>query len=260
MANQIKYYPVDNGDQSLISVEEIGYTTNILVDCNIRESSKGDTDASQFDVKGDLLVSLKKRSINEVSNVPYVDIFILTHGDDDHLHGFQDNFYQGNPKNYKQANKEAGEILIDVLWFSPMIMGSATNDDEKCFNKEAKRRIQLHRDNSTEKDLPGNRIVIIGYDANEDLDGLDLVRKIPGDIVTRFNERNLQTFSIFIHSPYQQDLTDEEVDKNQVSLVFQARFISDAAKLEFSTLAMFGGDANHQAWKTILKNQAIRQR
>lgn len=253
MASQIKYYPVDNGDQSLISIEEKGYTTNILVDCNIRESSKGDTDATQFDVKADLLVSLKKRTVNQVAGVPYVDIFILTHGDDDHLHGFQNNFYQGNPKNYKQNNKDAGEILIDVLWFSPMIMGSATNDDEKCFNKEAKRRIQLHRDNSAEKDLPGNRIVIIGYDANEDLDNLDLVRKVPGDIVTRFNERDLQTFSIFIHSPYQQDLTDEEVDKNRVSLVFQARFITNAAKLEFSTLAMFGGDADHHAWATILE-------
>lgn len=253
MPSQIKYYPVDNGDQSLISIEEKNYTTNILVDCNIRESSKGDDDPTQFDVKSDLLVSLKKRTVNGIANVPYTDIFILTHGDDDHLHGFQNNFYQGNPNSYKQSNKDAGEILIDVLWFSPMIMGSATNDDEKCFNKEAKRRIQLHRDKSIEKDLPGNRIVIIGYDANEDLDGLDLVRKVPGDIVTRFNERDLQTFSIFLHSPYQQDLTDEEVDKNRVSLVFQARFIANAQINEFSTLAMFGGDADHYAWATILE-------
>lgn len=253
MASQIKYYPVDNGDQSLISVEEDKVTTNILVDCNIRETSKGTTDLTQFDVKADLIKSIKNRKVNDVEDVPYVDIFILSHGDDDHLHGFEKNFYQGDPKNYKKKNKEDEEILIDTLWFSPMVMGSATNDDEKCFNKEAKRRIQLHRDKSVEKDTAGNRIVIVGYDGNEDLDGLDLVRRIPGDVVTRFNDRDFKTFSIFLHSPYQQQLTDEEVDKNRVSVVFQARFKGVATDTSFCALAMFGGDADHEAWKTILQ-------
>jgi rubredoxin len=252
MANQIKYYPVDNGDQSLITVEENSYLTTILVDCNIRESSKGDEDSTQFDVKADLLASIKKRKVNEVDLVPFVDVFILTHGDDDHLHGFESNFYQGDPKGYKSKHKETGRILIDVLWFSPMVMGSATNEDEKCFNREAKRRIQLHRDGSKDKDLPGNRIVIVGYDGNEDLDGLDLVRRVPGELVTRFNDRELKTFSIFLHSPYQKHLKDEDVDKNRVSLVFQARFKAGTTSDDFATLAIFGGDADHAAWATIL--------
>ncbi len=46
-------------------------------------------------------------------------------------------------------------------------MGTSTNDDEECFNREARRRIKLHRDKSADKDLAGNRIVIIGYDGNE---------------------------------------------------------------------------------------------
>ncbi|WPV65974.1 hypothetical protein [Chitinophaga sp. LS1] len=253
MSNQIKHYPVDNGDQGLISIEENGYTTNIMVDCNIRDSSKEGNTPEQYDVKGDLTKTLKKRKVNDVEGVLYTDIFILTHGDDDHLHGFEKNFYQGDPKNYKKKNMDDGEILIDVLWFSPMVMGTATNEDEKCFNKEAKRRIKLHRDKDSAKNLPGNRIVIIGYDGNEDLNGLDLVRRIPGEVVTRFNERDLKTFSIFIHSPYQQHLTDEEVDKNRVSVVFQARFKSSETSTDYCTLAMFGGDADHKAWETILK-------
>ncbi|MDJ1485947.1 cobyric acid synthase CobQ [Cytophagaceae bacterium YF14B1] len=253
MSSKITYYPVDNGDQSLISVEEDNYTTNILVDCRIRETSKGSTDPTQYDVKADLLRTLRKRRINDVEGATYVDIFTLSHGDDDHLHGFESNFYQGDPKNYKKKNKDDGEIFIDVLWFSPMVMGTATNDDERCFNKEAKRRIKLHRDKSADKDLPGNRIVIIGYDANEDLDGLNLVRKVPGQIITRFNDRDLKTFSIFIHGPYQQHLSDEEVDKNRVSVVFQARFKATATSAGFCTLAMFGGDADHHAWKFILE-------
>ena len=60
MASQIKYYPVDNGDHGLISIEESNYTTNIMVDCNVRESCKGDNDPSQYDVKYDLIRTLKK--------------------------------------------------------------------------------------------------------------------------------------------------------------------------------------------------------
>jgi hypothetical protein len=253
MASKIKYYPVDNGDQGLISIEESGYTTNIVVDCNIRESCKGNSDPTQYDVKCDLIAALKKRKINDVEGVPYTDIFALTHGDEDHLLGFEKNFYQGDPRNYRKKNKEDEEILIDVLWFTPMVMGTATNDDERCFNKEAKRRIKLHRDKSPDKELAGNRIIIIGNDASEDLSGLDLVRKLPGQIISRFNDRDLLTFSIFIHSPYQQQLTDEEVDKNRVSLVFQARFKSSASSTDFCTLAMFGGDSDHEAWKVILE-------
>ncbi len=253
MSSKITYYPVDNGDQSMISIEEGYYTTNILVDCNIRESSKGSADLTMFDVKADLLKSLKKREINNVGDSTYADIFILTHGDLDHLRGFENNFYQGDPQKFTKKNKDNGEIFIDVLWFSPMVMGESTSDDENCFNKEAQRRIDLHRKKSVYKDLPGNRIVIIGYDANDDLSDLDLVRKIPGDIVTRFNNRDLLTFSIFLHAPYKKQLTQSDPDKNHTSVVFQARFKEELKSDTFSSLAMFGGDSDHYSWDMILQ-------
>lgn len=255
MSSKIIIYPVDNGDQSLISVQEGTEITNILVDCNIKECSKGDEDSSKFDVKADLIKQLKTRTVNGISDVPYVDVFILTHGDDDHLHGFENNFYQGDPKNFKRSDKDNGEIVIDVLWFSPMVMGESTNDDEDCFNKEAKRRIQLHCDKSPDRDLPGNRIVIIGKDENKKLEGLNVVRRLPGDVVNRFNEKDLTTFSIFIHAPYKEQLTSAsaDVNKNHTSVVFQARFKSSENSSSFSTLAMFGGDADHYAWEKILE-------
>lgn len=252
MGSKIKYYPVDNGDQSLISIDENGYVTNLMVDCRMRDAAEGTSDPELFDVKADLLKSLNTKVVNTIRGITYVDAFILTHGDDDHLHGFEKHFYQGDPRKYEQKHKDAGEIFIDVLWFSPMVMGVATNEDEKVFNKEAKRRIKLHREKSADANLPGNRIVIIGYDGNEDLNGLDLVRYVPGNIVTRFNDRDLNTFSIFVHSPYQQHLSEEEVEKNRVSVVFQARFKAYSYSTDFCTLAMFGGDADHIAWAEIL--------
>ncbi len=253
MASKIKYSPVGNGDQQLMTIEEDKELTFILVDCNIRESCKGTDDDTQFDVKADLLSDLPKRTVNDILGVSSLDVFILTHGDCDHLRGFETNFYQGDPTKFKKSNKDAEEIFIDTLWFTPMVMGSAGSDDEKCFNKEAKRRIKLHTDKSADRDKPGNRILIVGNDASEDLSGLSLVRKVPGNIVTRFNNRDFKTFSVFIHSPYQKQLTDDEIDRNHVSLVFQARFKEKEDSEDFCSLVMFGGDSDHDAWKNILE-------
>jgi hypothetical protein len=245
MANaSIKYYPVSNGDTSLITLED---KTTIVVDCNIRESSKGDTDPEMFDVKKDLLNSVQKDN-----GIPYVDVFILTHGDQDHCRGFKTNFYQGNPKDYKDKHKNDGLIRLDAMWFSPMIAEQYTNDDEDAYQIEAERRLKLHRDKHPDKDLRGNRIRIIGYDNSKKYDDLDHLRSTPGQIVSRFNDKDQTTFSIFIHAPFKIDMNSTDKDKNSASIVFQARFKSSVNSTDFATLAMFGGDSDHTTWKQIL--------
>lgn len=239
----IKYYPVCNGDMSLITLAD---AATLLIDCNIRESSKGDDDPSMFDVKADLMKSIRKNG-----KIPYVDIFMLTHGDDDHCHGFEKNFYTGDPKSYTDTNAKNDEIRIDVLWFTPMALEDCGNEDAKAFRKEAKRRIKLHNDDHADKDLPGNKIVIIGNNGSEELSDLHTVRYVPGQVVTKFNDVERADFSVFIHAPYKHQLQQAD-DKNHTSLVVQARFINAASTDGFSCLAMFGGDADHYAWKIIL--------
>lgn len=246
MANStIKFYPVCNGDTSLITLED---KTTIIVDCNIRESSKGSIDPGMFDVKKDLLASIRKDN-----GIPFVDVFILTHGDQDHCRGFQTNFYQGNPKSYKEKDKINGLIRIDAMWFSPMIAEQYTNDDENAYQIEAERRLELHRNNHADKDLPGNRIRIIGYDGNKDYEDLDYLRSTPGQIVSRFNDRDQKKFSIFIHAPFKIHMDSNDKDKNSASIVFQARFKCTEQSIGFATLAMFGGDSDHTTWAEILE-------
>lgn len=144
MKDQIKYYPVGNGDQSLITLKD---ETTILVDCNIRQASVNSTDSEIFDVKKDLLKSIKKRDNN-----PFIDVFVLTHGDCDHCRGYKTHFYQGDPKKYAEKNHKADEIIVDEMWFSPMIAEEHTNDDEDAYQQEAERRLELHRNNSDDKD------------------------------------------------------------------------------------------------------------
>jgi hypothetical protein len=242
----IKYYPVCNGDQTLITLED---KTTILVDCNIREAAKGDDDVELYDVHEDLLGSIQR----DAKKNPFIDVFILTHGDQDHCRGFKENFYQGDPKKYSDSDRKKNLIRVDAMWFSPMIAEQHTNDDEDAYQKEAERRLELHRKKDPSKDEPGNRIRIIGYDGSVDYKALDHLRSIPGDIVTRFNDKEQDTFSVFIHSPFKDQLTDDEKEKNSTSIVFQARFKAKKNDSSFITLAMFGGDSDHVAWDNILK-------
>ncbi len=238
----IKYYPVGNGDMSLVTLKD---HTSILIDCNIRNCDNEDI----FDVKSDLMNSIQKDN-----GIPFVDIFILTHGDQDHCRGFKKHFYQGPPENYTYAHSKDGLIRVDTMWFSPMISEQHTNEDEDAYQKEAERRIELHRKGDLKKDNPGNRIKIIGYDDNIDYSDLNHLRAIPGNIVTRFNDRDQTLFSIFIHAPFKEHLESLGDDKkNSTSIVFQARFLNNISQSDFSALAMFGGDSDHTTWCIILE-------
>ena len=246
MSSTIKYYPVCNGDQSLITLED---KTTILIDCNIREGSKGDDDETLFDAHQDLLDSIQRDS----NDIPYIDVFILTHGDQDHCRGFRKNFYQGDPSKYNKTDKDNNLIMVDAMWFSPMIAEyHNSNDDETAYQEEAERRLELHRKNDPSRNNPGNRIRIIGYDGDKKYNDLDKMRSVPGDVVTRFNDKDQELFSIFIHSPFKEQLMAETIDKNHASIVFQARFKENKFSTEFITLAMFGGDSDHYTWNTIL--------
>jgi len=244
MKEQIKYYPVGNGDQSLITLRD---GTTIMVDCNIRQDSIGSADPKIYDAKKDLLKSIERRDDN-----PYVDVFILTHGDCDHCRGYKSNFYQGDPTKYSDKNRKVEEIIIDEMWFSPMIAEEHTNNDEDAYQQEAERRLDLHRRKDPNRNLPGNRIKIIGYDSNKDYQDLNHLRAIPGTIVKEFNNKTQNTFSVFIHAPFKEHLTSAEKDKNSTSIVFQVRFKEFASDNEFTGLAMFGGDSDHYSWKIIL--------
>ena len=245
MANPtVKYFPVGNGDMSLITLED---GTRILIDCKLTAKSDESTDPKVCDVKKELLSSLPKRNGNY-----YVDVFILTHGDRDHCHGFKDNFYQGTPPTNKLTGDDQDLIVMDTMWFSPMIAEQYTNDDEDAHQCEAERRLDLHRRNHADKDKPGNRIKIIGYDSNKEYKDLNHLRAVPGDVVTRFSDKDQQTFSIFIHAPFKIHLDSPYKDKNSASIVFQARFKAYSWRSEFCCLAMFGGDSDHTTWAEIL--------
>ncbi len=130
--NKIKYYPVGNGDTSIITLKD---NTTILVDCNIREGEKDSNDINIYNVKEDLLKSIQKRNSN-----PYVDLFILTHSDNDHCRGFKKHFFHGDPKDYKDTNRKNDEIIIDEIWVTSLLFTHEQSDDANSVRNEVNRR------------------------------------------------------------------------------------------------------------------------
>ena len=143
----VKYYPVDNGDTSLIKLKD---KITLLVDVNIRESETNSDENDIFDVKKDLIESIEKNDDNS-----FINYFILSHPDEDHCLGFENNFYQGSPSDYGKTNWDNDEIIIDELWVTPLIFSNGLCSDAKAIKKEANRRIKLIEDNSTDKDSLG---------------------------------------------------------------------------------------------------------
>lgn len=241
----IKFYPVDNGDTTLITLN--GNTT-ILIDCKIRDGEKNIDGAEIFDVKGDLLDNIQYRDGN-----PYIDTFILTHPDEDHCLGFKKHFYIGSPEGYSDKNRYANEIIIGELWVTSMLFDGATNDDAKALKKEAERRRKLWDDNNADKVKSGNRIRMIGYNGDDKYENLP--NSIPGDTVSIINGKTFVDFEFFVHAPFKESLitASADEDKNFSSIAMQAVFKYNQSDNYWSASYLFGGDADHNIWAEILK-------
>ncbi len=241
----LKFYPVDNGDTTIISLTD---ETKILIDCKIREEKESSDGNRIYDVKKDLLSLLRKE--NEIS---HLDLFIVTHPDKDHLLGFDKNFYKGDPSKYNDENRKTDEIIIDELWITSMAFNSVTNDEAKSLKKEAERRRKLWDENYPEKIKPGNRIRMIGYDGDKKFENVP--NSIPGEILNKINGKTIDNFEFFIHSPFKKSLISAtaEKDKNYSSIVMQARFKINQSDSNWSCFFLFGGDADHNIWAEILK-------
>lgn len=246
----ISYFPVGNGDTSLITLPDASgdKMLNILIDCNIRE---GPTDADGneiFDIHAYLLEKLPR----DPDDRPHLDVFILTHPDQDHCLAFDRIFYKGDPTRYSEEDKKAGRIIVDEQWFAPRIFSPF---EELCadateFKNEAERRIELHKGKSKARNDAGNRLRVIGYSDNPDLEGLDEVLTVPGNEVNIIDNKEQPHFRFSIFAPVKDDTDDEWINRNDTSIVVMARFDIDG--VQDAVRALFGGDSGAPIWERIV--------
>jgi len=242
----ITYFPVGNGDATLIRLSD---NTTILVDCNLSEDSEDPDVPGSYDVREHLLQVLKR----DDSGRPHVGVFILTHPDQDHIRGLTRAFYLGDPAKYTDDDEKEKRIITDELWFAPRVFSPHEGDlcdDAKAYRREAARRIALYRSKAAARSNPGNRLRVIGYSDVDALDGLDDVLTVPGEELNLINGQVRSDFSFFVHGPLKKDSDDKWADRNDTSIILQARFTVD--DVPRAALALMGGDAGCAIWEQVV--------
>lgn len=250
MSTTITFYPVDNGCMALLKLNDLEETT-LLIDMHIRAKADDDNE-DVYDVAGHLRRQLK----TDDEGRPYVDAFLLTHNDDDHITGIQNHFHLGPPDNYHDPEEdEEPKIIIKEMWSSSRFWKRASNsnklcDDAKAFNREMKRRVKLFEDNKTVQSA-GDRALIFCKDPEGKTDDIeDIVRDLD-ETFSIINERDFKgklTIKVLGPLPQQQDETDDDFnEKNRGSVILSIQ-ITEA---EYENVLLMPSDAEVFVWECL---------
>lgn len=251
----ITFYPVDNGAMALLKLNDDAETT-ILVDMFIRPEAD-DPDGEKFDVASHLRTQLKK----DEQKRPYVDVFLLSHNDDDHIKGVQEHFHLGAPDDYTFPEDEDAPvpILIQEMWSSARFWqrSSSSNklsDDAKAFNREMKRRVKLFQDSGIIQ-AEGDRAIIIGKDPDGKTDGLETIVRDIDTAFSKINGRELASkilVRVLGPLPQQEDEEDEEFQEaNRSSVIIQVAVREQSLWDSYENLLILPGDAEVFVWECL---------
>lgn len=235
---EITFYPVDNGASALLKLDE---KTHILFDLNQFDEATRE-EKRCWDVHGSLMEELQK-----IDGRRRLSVLCVTHADKDHCRGLDKVFYL--PK----QNKDDKELVhIDELWVTAEIFSDDVEDEGEMLKKEAERRLSLIANPKTANQAQekGNRLLVFGR--REDLTDLNKLpreqRPTAGEIVSTVAKEQRGDFEVFVHCPFMVDIGDENVSRNDKSLILQVRIKSDGGV--WNEILM-GGDANCSVWGTV---------
>jgi hypothetical protein len=240
---QTFHFRVDNGDMTLIRLES---GRVILTDINIRGSADDPNDPTP-DVAAQLWKLLRRDEKGRL----YVDAFLLTHPDKDHICGLMDHFHLGPPAGWV---KSSDKILIREMWSSPIVFRRADKknhklcDDAKAWASEARRRVQLFKDFGFASD--GDRVKILGEDIDGKTDGLRAILvklEEAFDTICGVSDGSFVA-RLFAPRPAVDEAEEEELTKNNSSVILHLSLkIEGVVKARY----LLGGDAEVAIWEKI---------
>lgn len=245
MTAAITFYPVCNGDMTLVEFDN-GQT--LLIDIHVRQAADDPNDNTP-----DVMAQLRDRLVRDDKGRLFVDGFLLSHPDKDHICGLERHFHLGPPADWVKSDDK---ILIREMWSSPIVFRRASKkhvlcEDAKAWAKEARRRVALYRGTKT-VGIEGDRIQIFGEDVDGKTDDITgIVIKTEG-LVTRLNNVASGNFEARLLAPLRHD-DEEELEeamaKNQSSVIlrFSIRGAGYADKCRF----LSGGDAEVAIWERL---------
>jgi len=254
LSTKITFFPVGNGDMTLIELDD-AKQTKILLDMNIRESADDEANEDYFDVASELRSRLK----NDSKGRPYIDVFLQTHPDQDHVRGLAKHFHLGAVDDYKAPKEgEQAKIIIQEIWSSPIVWrradkrtGHTLCQDAKDFNTEAKRRVNLYK-KAKKIGEAGDRIRIIGKDEGDNTDGLEAILTEVDQTFTKINEQETQMVEVYVLGPLQaKDVEDEDrLSKNHSSVILQFKIAAQPYGSK-TNIFLCGGDAEVAIWREL---------
>jgi len=242
MTANIVFFPVGNGDMTLIELES---GSKILIDTKIRQEAD-DSDKDTPDVASMLRQRLERDSQGRL----YIDVFLLTHPDEDHCLGLNKHFHLGHPEKHS-----ADKIFIREIWSSPMVFRRASknltlSEDAKAFHSEARRRVSLFREKQYTDE--GNRIQILGKDENGKTDDLTNILVKVDDYITKINGQDDSSFKALLLGPLPKSDDENQEDllvKNRSSVIIQFSLsnkgVTDACQF------LISGDAGVEVWERL---------
>ena len=237
---KIIFYPVDNGNMIFIKLSD---KTTMLIDINIRKAASDDNKEEIYDVVTHLKDYLEKDSNGRY----FLDAFILTHLDLDHIAGLQDNFHLGKIEDYSDKDKE--KIIINETWSSERFWKRETekitlSEDAKAFNKEMRRRSNLCKNSGGTIQGIGDRAIILG----EDDDGLKNIIHNIGTSTSKINNKEIENFNLNILGPIEQQAGEDKEcfdEKNRGSVILQFEVTVGSFKHKI----LLTGDAEVDVWE-----------
>lgn len=244
------HFRVGNGDMMLIELES---GRRILVDINIRAAA----DDPEDDDTPDVAKQLRDRLDRDDEDRLYVDAFLNTHPDEDHIRGLENHFHLGAPADW---SKKADKILIREMWSSPVVFRRASKDhvlcdDANAWATEARRRVQRFRNGGAIGD--GDRILILGEDVDGKTDDLGAILvktdesfyTVCGSADWSFESRLLAPLTA------KDDEEEETITKNNSSVIMRMKL-----KLSGTTRAQYlvGGDADVGVWDRVWEHNESR--
>ncbi len=254
MKPNVTFFPVGNGDMTLIQLET---GRCILIDINIRQPDEG---GKIRDVVADLRARLPKDKLGR----HYVDAMLLTHPDQDHCRGLKEHFHLGPLTDYVEPKKdEDGKIVIREMWSSPMVFrrrpaGDSLCKDADAWATEARRRVNLHKEGNGTT-LTGDRIQVVGEDLPDKMKGIEDITVKAGANITFINGYDDGSFSGFLLAPKGKgDAAEEERrSKNHSSVIVRFSLARDE-QLD-ATRYLAGGDALVEIWERIWTDYKSRK-
>lgn len=244
MTARTTHFRVDNGDMTLIELES---GRSILIDIRIRGAAD-DPEGDAPDVATQLRSLLKRDGAGRL----YVDAFLLTHPDADHILGLKNHFHLGPPESWSKADDK---IIIREMWSSPIIFRRACRKthvlcpDAQAWAAEARRRVRLFKQWGFASS--GDRIKILGEDIDGKTDALGAILVKVDDIFSSIDGAWDTSFSARLLGPLPpaDDAEEEVLSKNDSSVILQLTLASGAQPV--AARYLFGGDAGVAIWERL---------